>query len=209
MSARLAGVALGVLVGLWHGAATSGQDQPRGPGPKCGVRVRSTPAVSQGAHAVFSAREIVDLNFEILLKPEDGAEEQVEIRVFTPEGHLYQTIDVPVSAPGSRETERVVAGYPFPLGVSEARAEEGSVTEDPESLVPSQEPAAGERPRPLKGDDREKAPPPRPRRLVVTAPPFPVAGTHITTHSLYGWWRVEARPSRALRACQAAFQIEP
>jgi hypothetical protein len=46
-------------------------------------------------------------------------------------------------------------------------------------------------------------------RPVVTAPPFPVAGTHITQHSLYGQWVIEAWPQGSERPCVGKFRLKP
>lgn len=60
--------------------------------------------------------------------------------------------------------------------------------------------------------------PTRARRMVpsrkgglfhVDAPPFPVGGTFISSNSLYGTWRVEARMAGVQGVCSASFRIGP
>jgi hypothetical protein len=40
----------------------------------------------------FSASEILDLQFEVQLSPSTKGEHRTELKVYTPKGHLYQTI---------------------------------------------------------------------------------------------------------------------
>lgn len=145
--------------------------------PACvGVKVGSTPAVpSLDEQKGFSARAILDLNFRIVL-PGEGTPEAVTLKIYTPRGHLYQELLVPVAPEGSAERERVVAGYPSPLAVARVRR--------------------------LRTSDG------RPARG-VDAPPFPVAGTHVVSSSLYGEWRVEAWPQGSSEACSSPFVIAP
>ncbi len=162
-------IALGLLAGPL--AAQSAK------APACvGVKVGSTPVLASFDELKgFSARAILDLNFRIVL-PGEGTPEALTLKIYTPRGHLYQEIVVPVAPEGSAERERVVAGYPAPLKVARVR--------------------------------RLRAADGRPARG-VDAPPFPVAGTHVVSSSLYGEWRVEAWPQGASEACSSPFVIAP
>ena len=158
---------------------------PGGWGPwrgRCRVSVISNPesARLQRRRPVFAGSELLSLRFEVAVRPWQAPLDWLVLKVFTPDGHLYQTFEVPVAEEGSSEAERVVEGYPFPLKVAQARAVEVE-------------------------DERGGAPL---ALQVVDSPPLPVAGTYITTHSLYGRWRVEAWTG-APRPCKARFRIKP
>jgi hypothetical protein len=158
-------------------ATTAGQ------GTTCKLQLSSTPENPRGKRKVFSARQIVDLNFDVVVRsrePVDG----LTLRVFTPLGHLYQEMDVPVAEAGSGEQARDMAGYPFPVKVRRTWSEG-----EPETAT-----AGWKRPK-------------RVRRVLVEGPSLPVAGTYITDHSLYGRWRVEAWPDGSSSPCQARFKI--
>lgn len=71
--------------------------------------------------ATFSATKIIDLDFSVVFTP-GGAKRflngnhEVEFRVFTPRGHLYQSVAIPFTADPSRKNEKVkVEGYPDPM----------------------------------------------------------------------------------------------
>ena len=67
----------------------------------------------------FSAVETTDVVVHVVL-PQDFKEEHVvSLKFYTPRGHLYRQMDVPVSAKiGSRDVEsRKLPGYPYPVTV--------------------------------------------------------------------------------------------
>jgi hypothetical protein len=71
----------------------------------------------------FSAAAVADVELGIIAGPGAREVEVFHLRVFTPAGHLYQAMDIPVSVaskPG--ETARTLAGYPFPVPVAERKA---------------------------------------------------------------------------------------
>jgi len=71
----------------------------------------------------FSAATVADVELGIVAGPDAREVELFQLRVFTPAGHLYQAIDIPVSVdsrPG--ETARTIRGYPFPVPVAERKA---------------------------------------------------------------------------------------
>lgn len=148
--------------------------------PTCrGLTVAAIPA-SSSTDRGFSARNVLDLQFRVQL-PGQNTPAQVEMRYFTPAGHLYQVVQVPVASEGSLETERPLPDHPFPVKVArvEVRAPRGKGSD---------------------GTDRER---------FVTMPSLPVAGTVIAQNSLYGAWRAEAWPAGAQSPCTLSFTIRP
>jgi|MudIll2142460700_1097286.scaffolds.fasta_scaffold389600_1 hypothetical protein len=133
--------------------ATRHEATPPPPGGACvAVRVAS-PKAPAARQAVFSASKVVDLRIETHFARSLRGARRLELRVFTPQGYLYQTLAVPFDA----------------------------------------SPPAADR----------QAPRPPLRSVGVR---LPVAGTAITTNSLYGRWRVvpflddEAEPCGRERA---------
>jgi hypothetical protein len=43
----------------------------------------------------FSAAEVLDLEFQVLIRPDLLAGRSLELKILTPKGHLYQTLDLP------------------------------------------------------------------------------------------------------------------
>lgn len=128
----------------------------------------------------FSATKILDLQFGALLHKRVSGEHVMNLKFYTPKGHLYQQIDVPftggVKAVGVRGAEastgprmRCVDGYPQPL---------------PEQSLVAVKTSAG-------------------RGYQVTAR-LPVAGTSIMTSSLYGKWKVVPHLDGSSKACGKA-----
>jgi hypothetical protein len=94
--------------------------------PCVSLAVSSTPATTnRAAVARFSARSITSLNFDVLLAS-GATPEGLGLKLFTPNGHLYQQIDVPVAPEGSLETERTLPGYELPTRVAVARSQPSS-----------------------------------------------------------------------------------
>jgi hypothetical protein len=129
----------------------------------------------------FSATQILDLQFGAVLKSRLQGEHLLSLKVYTPNGHLYQQLDVPFRG-GARRAEpaaaggeaagprmRRVDGYPQPLVEQE--------------LAPVRT-ASG-------------------RRYQVSAR-LPVAGTSIMTSSLYGKWKVVPHLDGNLKPCGPA-----
>ena len=62
----------------------------------------------------FHASRTTDLTLGVALPSSLQGEHEVELRLYTPSGHLYQSIRVPVAAPGaSTGTNRTVKDYPM------------------------------------------------------------------------------------------------
>ncbi len=66
----------------------------------------------------FSALDISDVIFEVTAAGEYEGDSVLELKIATPNGHLYQVLTAPVSSSQSKATRvsRVV-GYPYPLQV--------------------------------------------------------------------------------------------
>lgn len=70
--------------------------------------------------ASFSAARVADLEFGVIIPPRPTQPDHFQIRLFTPAGHLYQAVDLPVARPGnSPEAARSLPGYPFPVPVAQ------------------------------------------------------------------------------------------
>ncbi len=128
----------------------------------------------------FSATEILDLQFQTTLSRPLKGQHVLELKVYTPRGHLYQVLRVPVtspiqSVPAPRRRERIVDGR-------------ASTFNDPAAKVVTDEP-----------DGKPS--------LGAT---LPVGGTSIVTSSLYGRWTVTPHLDGSLEPCGPArqFRIE-
>ncbi len=53
----------------------------------------------------FSASQILDLEFQVLLPPSLSGDHLLELKIMTPKGHLYQAFSVPFSAQNASETD--------------------------------------------------------------------------------------------------------
>jgi hypothetical protein len=71
--------------------------------------------------ASFAASRVDDLVFTVLLAMPFLEEHTLSLRLYTPTGALYQTLDVPVAPPGKAPGERALKGYPFPVKEVPAR----------------------------------------------------------------------------------------
>jgi hypothetical protein len=70
----------------------------------------------------FAASRILDVEFDTQLRQHATGPHLLELKVFTPRGHLYQTLAVPFTAPRLGRGTRVVDGYPRPVPEQETRA---------------------------------------------------------------------------------------
>lgn len=113
-----------LVCGIWASSALAERVTPAEAtaAPCVGVTQSATPA---DAHAPtdkgFSARRVLDVNFHVELAPGSTAD-SLKLELFTPNGHLFQRLDVPIAAAGSAEKERSLPGYPFPVKVATRRA---------------------------------------------------------------------------------------
>lgn len=70
--------------------------------------------------STFSATEIIDVDLSVLFPPGVAAkfagDHTVEVRIYTPRGHLYQSMAVPFTSDPSNKGKHVsVSGYPQQL----------------------------------------------------------------------------------------------
>ncbi|NOZ79558.1 MAG: hypothetical protein GXP48_10350 [Acidobacteria bacterium] len=90
--------------------------------PQVIVTAVDTPA--QLSRNRFSATRTTDLVFHVLFQGKLDKNHVVTLKVYTPRGHLYQTLNVPV-APQKGHTpmgSRRLAGYPYPVRIKAPQA---------------------------------------------------------------------------------------
>jgi hypothetical protein len=63
----------------------------------------------------FSVSRILDLTFTVLFASAMDGEHLVELQVFTPDGHLYRSLAMPVARSVAPNATRPVDGYARPL----------------------------------------------------------------------------------------------
>ncbi len=130
---------IGALVTLAQAAApdAAGGFRPR---PECvAVRVTSPQQATQGARGgPFSATQILDVRFGTVLRRELPGPHTLQLKVYTPRGHLYQTLTVPFTAAGQGRGERLVDGYPRPMPEQETRpvSQEGAHGYEVSAILP-------------------------------------------------------------------------
>jgi hypothetical protein len=111
-------------------AATSDVVEGRKARPECvAIRITSPQQTeTKGGRGPFSATHILDLRFATLLRRELPGQHVLALKLFTPRGHLYQTLTVPFTAAGQSRGDRLVDGYPRPMREQETRpvTEQGS-----------------------------------------------------------------------------------
>lgn len=129
----------------------------------------------------FSATKIVDLQFGALLRSRISGEHVLNLKVYTPKGHLYQQLDVPFRG-------GVVNGATNP-----AEATSGPRMRRVEGY-----------PQPMPEQELVAARTPTGQRGYRVSARLPVAGTSIMASSLYGKWKVVPHLDGSLKACGAA-----
>ena len=187
---QAAGVAAGsvlVVGALWCLVDTA----PAQGAPRDACRVaKLLPVPEQGgpdADGAYPASRVYDLGFDVAFpKAALRVDRTARERFFTPDGHTYQEQLVPIAASTGRAVARArgrqtraVPDYPFPLEVAVPRA--------------------------LPGDARA----PDSAWVAVKFPPLLVAGTYVTTNSLYGRWTMEVVLDGASQGCGCSFSIVP
>jgi hypothetical protein len=130
----------------------------------------------------FSATQILDLQFRTTLARPLKGQHVLELKVYTPKGHLYQVLTVPFSAP----LPTMPAPKPMRLEPTVESKGKGPANRVAKPVV----------------DDPDQPP--------SVAATFPVGGTAIVTSSLYGHWTVTPHLDGSLDACGPArqFRIE-
>jgi hypothetical protein len=148
----------------------------------CSAVLVSSPQVPEPRLRWFSASQILDLRFRTTLARPLKGQHVLELRVYTPKGHLYQVLSVPFAAP--------VPTKPAPKRMPREPIVEGNGN------------AATNRAAEVEIDEPDPTP-----SLDAT---LPVGGTSIVTSSLYGRWTVTPHLDGSLDACGPArqFRIE-
>ena len=84
----------------------------------------------------FSATEILDVVFEAGVVGEFVGDALLELKVYTPNGHLYQVLTAPVTSQTTKGASRVrVAGFPYPLPVQYLRSSSGGKSSSPRVVL--------------------------------------------------------------------------
>lgn len=122
-------------------------DAPKG-GPKsCSALIVSSDDIDDtkaGGQKLFRAARILDVKVRAVIPAsvDFGVGDLVTFRFLTPNGSLYQSIDVPVaSSSRGAEKERRLHGYPFPLPVQ--RPKDLKVNGSPAQTVETRLPVGG------------------------------------------------------------------
>lgn len=97
------------------------QDKRHGRRECVAIQVVSPQQPKARPHPAFSATRILDLEFRAFLRRRLQGQHTLQLKVFTPRGHLYQVLTVPFTAPGHHPGKRQVDGYPQPVDEQEAR----------------------------------------------------------------------------------------
>lgn len=92
------------------------------PPPRCAsIRIEAVPTADfTSSRETFRASVVTDLRFSVLFPPGTRFEgtEILTLKIRTPRGHLYRTLEAPVAASSvtaGTDGTRYVRGYPFPL----------------------------------------------------------------------------------------------
>lgn len=114
---------IGALVALAQAAEAPSLSGVTPAQPECAAIVVTSPQQPPRARqrGPFSATRILDLRFgtQLVRPPVDS--HVLALKVYTPRGHLYQTLTVPFAPSGQSKGERHVDGYPRPLPEQEAK----------------------------------------------------------------------------------------
>lgn len=110
----------GVWIGLtlvslaaWAGAAAEAEEDT---GPAvCVMILAGSAEETPGTWGTsFSATRTVDLTFSVVFRKNLRGEHLLELRVYTPQGNLYQTLSGQIAEPGKNAEKRLVPGYAMP-----------------------------------------------------------------------------------------------
>ena len=153
----------------------------RSPGRASCATVMVVTPKGKPTRSAFSVTRILDLELRAHVRPLPAGPHLLELKLYTPHGHLYQVF--PVAFEGAVSSQGVVA----PQAAWQAAYRDG---------LPL-------RPAPLVQADRATR-----QRVVAT---LPVAGTSIVAASLFGRWRVDAHLDGAAESCgtPAFFRLAP
>lgn len=172
-------ILLGVLMAAAPLAAADSTEHDFAARQCAHLTVTSPQSTEEG---VFSATKIQDLELHAFLNRKVRGTHLLELKVYTPAGHLYQvfTVSLPGKiAPRPRET----AGFSEEEATRQGRG--------------------------VEGEGAEGRPDGPPRNGLEVTQRLPVAGTWIQSNSLYGRWSVRLHLDQSPRLCgrPASFTI--
>lgn len=109
-------IALAQVASTPAAAARPPREVPAPAGSCAAIVVTAPEAKTSARTQAFSATKILDLQLAALLRTRLQGDHTLEMKVYTPRGHLYQVLTVPFSAAAvSAARTRLVEGYPEPL----------------------------------------------------------------------------------------------
>ena len=181
---------LGAVLALAQTATTAGSGRPPAKPPQesfagqclaVAVSSRETPR----SRVSFSAKRILDLQLGALLGSRIRGEHVLNLKLYTPKGHLYQQLDVPFRGGSASATAETAAASTVSETGQRTRRVEGYPQPMAEQELVAARTATGQ-------------------RAYRVAAHLPVAGTSITTSSLYGKWKVVPFIDESPKPCGAA-----
>ena len=175
---------LGAVLAFAQGAAPPSPRPPAQPpadslAGQCAAVVVSSPEAPK-RRVSFSATKILDLEFGALLSSRLSGEHVLNLKVYTPRGHLYQQLDVPFRGGVTNGT----ASAEVASGRKMRRVDVYPQPQPEQELALARTPTG--------------------QRAYRVSTRLPVAGTSITASSLYGKWKVVPHLDGSLKACGAA-----
>lgn len=102
------------LIAAFSPVVASAQKPVVPPQPCAAIRVSSVEN-SVAPAGRFSASSVTDLVFTTVLSTAPRGTEVLELRIYGPSGSLYQSLPVPLAAPGKQPDARSVKGLPYPV----------------------------------------------------------------------------------------------
>ena len=115
-------VTLALVLAAASSAFAAGGNANKSSGGCAAVLVGSD-QLNAGAYATsFSATKVIDLDFSMLFAPDSDKKFKgthvLELRVFTPRGHLYESTSIPFTAEAAKKGgKEKIDRYPLPLPV--------------------------------------------------------------------------------------------
>ncbi len=107
-----ASTCISMAIGLIASVASA---QPPVPNACVAIQVSAPASTHPTVGGGFSARLVEDLTISVLFPGDLKDAHILALDLTTPKGFLYQTITVPVAAPGAPPTARAIEGYPRPV----------------------------------------------------------------------------------------------
>ncbi len=105
--------ALLVLAAAPGASAAAGMRAPGRPTEECTALVVSSPQATARNNPYFSATRILDLRFTSRMRRRLTGEHLLEFKVYTPRGHLYQTLAAPFTGTARARRNRGLDGRAY------------------------------------------------------------------------------------------------